>query len=344
MTATPPCFLTETYRNRTHQSHALPMRQLFLPLGLILAAFFALTLPQAGVVFADHSGIKLTILIIFLVSGYQTGTTGTPLNKGLLRIFLTAATVSLLLAPLLGLALGSLLDLPPSLVIGLLIICAVPPTLSSGIVITGISRGNTVLALMLTISLNLIGTLTLPTILHLCLKASGPVTIDQWALLTKMLLLVLLPFVIGKTLRIILNKILNKQRISPNWSYVNSSCVILAVYISLAVSRQEFFRTDGGQYLAVVFSVSLIHFLLLAMNNLAGKLLKLNAEDSKALLFVASQKTLPVSLAVLAGLRQDTGNAVIVCLLFHFIQLLIDSALASRFRQQESRHRYTGRI
>ncbi|MGB5687238.1 MAG: bile acid:sodium symporter [Candidatus Electrothrix sp.] len=314
------------------------MRQLFLPLGLILAAIFALTLPQAGVIFADHSGIKLTIIIIFLVSGYQTGTAGIPLNKSLFHIFLTAAAVSLLLAPLLGLVIGSVFDLSPSLVIGLIIICAVPPTLSSGIVITGISRGNTVLALMLTISLNLIGTLTLPTILHLCLKASGPVIIDQWALFIKMLFLVLLPFIIGKILRVISNNLLNKQRISPNWSYVNSSCVILAVYISLAVSRQEFFRTDAGQYLAVLFSVSLVHFLLLGVNTQAAKLLKLNAKDGKALLFVASQKTLPVSLAVLAGLHQDTGNAVIVCLLFHFVQLLVDSALASRFRQQSQQN------
>jgi sodium/bile acid cotransporter 7 len=313
------------------------MRQLFLPLGLILAAIFALTLPQAGVVLADHSGIKLTIIIIFLVSGYQTGTAEIPLNKGLFHIFLTAAAVSLLLAPLLGLAVGSLLALPPSLVIGLLIICAVPPTLSSGIVITGISRGNTVLALMLTISLNLTGILTLPIILQLCLKASGPVTLDQWALFTKMLLLVLLPFVLGKSLRIMVQK----QRISPNWSYVNSSCVILAVYISLAVSRQEFFRTDAGQYLAVLFSVSLVHLLLLGINSQAANLLKLNSEDSKTLLFVASQKTLPVSLAVLTGLHHDTGNAVIVCLLFHFVQLLIDSVLASRFRIRDSPEKKT---
>ncbi|RWX46656.1 solute carrier family 10 (sodium/bile acid cotransporter), member 7 [Candidatus Electrothrix aarhusensis] len=304
------------------------MRQYFLPAGLILAAIFALTLPNSGIFLAGHSGIKLTIIIIFLVSGYQTNIAGTPLNKVLLYVFLTAAAVSLLLAPLLGLAIGNLLALPSSLLIGLLIICAVPPTLSSGIVITGVSGGNMVLALMLTISLNLTGILTLPTVLHLCLKASGPVTLDQWALFTKMLLLVLLPFVLGKFLRIMVKK----QQVSPNWSYVNSSCVILAVYISLAISRQEFFRTNAGQYLAVLFSVSLVHLLLLGINSQAAKLLKLNTEDSKALLFVASQKTLPVSLAVLAGLRQDTGNAVIVCLLFHFVQLLIDSVLASRFR------------
>ncbi|MCI5188382.1 MAG: bile acid:sodium symporter [Candidatus Electrothrix sp. AS4_5] len=304
------------------------MRQHFLPVGLIIAAIFALTIPQAGIVLANYNGVKLTIIIIFLVSGYQSGTTGVPLNKGFLHIFLTAAIISLVLAPILGLAIGSLLALSPALLIGLLIICTVPPTLSSGIVITGVSGGNTVLALLLTISLNLLGILTLPPILHLCLKAGGPVALDQWSLFSTMVLLVLLPFMLGKTLR----TVLKKQKVSANWSYVNSSCVIIAVYISLAVSRQKFFQTNTGQYVAVFLSVSLVHVLLLALNHQAAKWLELTLEDSKALLFVASQKTLPVSLAVLAGLGQDTGNAVIVCLLFHFTQLFIDSVVASRLR------------
>ena len=309
------------------------MRQVFLPLGLVLAAVFALILPGAGVILAEHNGIRFSIVTIFLVSGYQTGAAGIPLNRSLLHIFLVAAAISLLLAPLLGLALGTLLALPSSLLIGLLIICAVPPTLSSGVVITGISGGNTVLALMLTIGLNLTGILTLPIVLSLCLKAGGPVSIDRWALFIKMLLLVLLPFVVGRLLR----TIQKKQKVSPNWSYVNSGCVILTVYISLAASRQEFFRTDSGQYLTTLFSVSLVHFLLLGINSRVGKLLNLTVRDSKALLFVASQKTLPVSLAVLAGLDQDTGNAVIVCLLFHFVQLFSDSILASRLRLREER-------
>ncbi|MCI5142397.1 MAG: bile acid:sodium symporter [Candidatus Electrothrix sp. ATG1] len=307
------------------------MRQIFLPIGLVLAALFALLLPQAGIMLAVNNGIKCSIFTIFLVSGYQTGVAGTSLDRNLIHIFLTAAAISLFLAPLLGLGLGILLRLPPYLVIGLLIICAVPPTLSSGVVITGISGGNTVLALMLTIGLNLTGILTVPVVLHFCIKASGPISIDRWALFIKMLLLVLFPFVIGRLLR----TLQQKQQVSPNWSYVNSSCVILTVYISLAASRQEFFRTDSGQYLITLISVSLAHFLLLAINCQAGKLLKLNQENSKALLFVASQKTLPVSLAVLASLRQETGNAVIVCLLFHFVQLFGDSILASRLRFQD---------
>ncbi|MCI5132603.1 MAG: bile acid:sodium symporter, partial [Candidatus Electrothrix sp. EH2] len=157
------------------------MRRYFLPSGLFLAAIFALLLPQAGVLLAELGGINIVILVIFLVSGYQSGTAGIPLNRGVLHVFLSAAVISLLLAPLLGLAIGTLFALPPFLLNGLLIICAVPPTLSSGIVITGISGGNTVLALMLTVSLNLSGILTIPVILDFCLKAGGTVTIDQRA-------------------------------------------------------------------------------------------------------------------------------------------------------------------
>ena len=112
-------------------------------------------------------------------------------------------------------------------------------TLSSGVVITGISRGNTVLALFLTVSLNILGIFTMPFTLDLCLRAAGSVDIDQLALLVKLLCFVLLPFAIGKSVR----TISRKSRVSPNWNYVNSSRIILAVYSSLAVSKSAFART-----------------------------------------------------------------------------------------------------
>lgn len=308
------------------------MRQIFLPAGLLLAALAAFVLPGAGLLIAQYIGVKLFILTIFLVSGYQTGTKGISLDKGLVRIIASAAAVSLLLAPLLGLALSRLISLPQSLLIGLLVICSVPPTLSSGIVITEVSKGNTVLALVLTISLNLLGIFTLPFMLDLCLSASGPVTVDRLALLLKMLLLVLLPFAVGRGIR----SLLGKQQVSPHWSYLNSSCVILVVYSSLAASRGEFSGISVQEYALILFSVAFIHLLLLAVNSLSARLLGLARPERKALILVASQKTFPVSLAVLTGLGQGTGNAVIVCLMFHFFQLLNDSLLASYLRGRSS--------
>jgi sodium/bile acid cotransporter 7 len=208
---------------------------------------------------------------------------------------------------------------------GLIIISAVPPTLSSGIVITEVSQGNTIVALFLTVSLNLLGIFTLPFMLDFCLKAVGPVDIDQNALLIKMLFFVLLPFIIGKLIR----NTLIVQDVSPNWSYVNSSCVILVVYAALSVSKDVFTNLDATEYAVIFTAVTLLHMLLLVINTVAGRLLNLPVGDQKSLLFVASQKTLPISIAVLTNIKYDTGSAIIVCIMFHFAQLFLDSILAA---------------
>jgi solute carrier family 10 (sodium/bile acid cotransporter), member 7 len=306
------------------------MKQLFLPLGLTLAVIFALTLPAGGTFISDHYGLKALVFIIFLVSGYQTGSKGLALDKKLAALFLVAALISLVLAPLLGLIVSRVLTLPFHLAMGLIIISTVPPTISSGVVITEVSHGNSVLALFLTISLNLLGIFTMPFILDLCLKAAGPVDINQIALLLKMLFLVLLPFAIGKAIR----NLRSRQRILPLWSYINSSCVILIVYSSLATSKAAFTELTLSDYMTILAGVACVHLLLLAVSAQSGKILELSTADFKAMLFVTSQKTLAIALAVLTSVTFDTGNAIIVCLMFHFFQLFVDSFLASAIQKR----------
>ncbi len=307
------------------------MKQFFLPLGLILAIIVAILLPAGGIFISENNGLKILVFIIFLVSGYQAGTKGLSLDRRLFSIFLTVAFIALILSPLLALAVISVINIPQTLAMGLIITMAVPPTLSSGIVITEVSRGNAVLALFLTVSLNLLGIFILPFMLDICLKATGPVDIDQMALLAKMLFFVLLPFAIGRLTR----SLCKKSRISPNWSYVNSSCVILVVYSSLAVSKGSFAGISATEYTMILTVVALLHILLLLINGQAGRMLRLSQADRKALVFVASQKTLPISLAVLANIKFDTGNALIVCLIFHFFQLFLDSFLAGYWRRKQ---------
>ena len=306
------------------------MKQFFLPFGLTLATLTGFFLPAGGVLLSNNNGLRIIVFIIFLISGYQTGSKGLTLNKKLFTIFFTAACISLLLAPLLGLAVSIILQLPLHLAMGLIIISTVPPTISSGVVITEVSRGNGVLALFLTISLNLLGIFSMPFVLDLCLNAAGPIDIDQNALLLKMLFFVLLPFIIGKLFR----NLRRKQQVSGVWSYVNSSCVILIVYASIATSKSAFNGLTLQDYLLIFTGVVSVHCLLLAINALAGKALQLSSADNKALLFVTSQKTMALALAVLASLTFDTGNAIIVCLMFHFFQLFIDSFLASAMQKK----------
>ncbi len=306
------------------------IKQIFLPVGLIVAVIAALLLPTGGLFISDHSGPKIIVFIIFLVSGYQTYSNGLTLNKRLFVLLVTCSCISLLLGPFLGVLVSKALNLSLPLAIGLIIISAAPPTISSGVVITEVSKGNTVLALFLTIAINLIGTVTVPFVLAISLQAAGSVDIDQTALLLKMLYLVLLPFVIGKTIR----NVSATKKVSPLWSYINSSCVILIVYSSVSSSHDTLLRLTVTDYSLIFIAVTLVHILLLTINFLTGKRLKPNVADNKAMLFVTSQKTLAVALAVLANINFETGSAIIVCLAFHFFQLFVDSALASFLQEK----------
>jgi len=310
------------------------MKQLFLPLGLIVSVLLAITFPAGGVLIDENNGFRIIVFIIFLVSGYQTGGSGGGITPGrsLFTLLGTATIISLLLGPVLGLLVSKIFHLPLSLAIGLLIISSAPPTVSSGVVITETSGGNAVLALFLTIALNLLGIFTMPFILDLCLHAVGSTDIDQAALLVKMLLLVLFPFIIGKSIR----NVRQKEHVSALWSYFNSSAVILIVYSSISSASGSFSMLKAGDYAQIFACSAIVHILLLLLNAQAGKALHLSSADSKALLFVNSQKTLSIALAVLATLRIDTGNAIVVCLIFHFLQLFIDSFLAAALIKKTS--------
>ena len=306
------------------------MKQLFLPLGLIVAGITGFFLPTGGIFIADNNGLKVVIVMIFLVSGYQTGPKALNADTTLLKLFFIAATISLLVAPFLGLLLSSLLNLPLHLTMGLVIMCSVPPTISSGVVITEASRGNATLALFLTISLNLLGIFSMPFVLDYCLKAAGPIDIDQIALLFKMLFLVLLPFIIGKMIR----TVLSKKNVSPLWSYLNSSCVIIIAYASFSSSKSAMAGLTLFDFVTILAAVASVHILLLIICSYASKVLQLPSKDKKAMLFVTSQKTLALALAVLASINYDTGNAILVCLMFHFFQLFLDSFLASLMQRR----------
>ncbi len=306
------------------------LQKLYLPTGLLAALFCALQLPAPGIFLAAHHGVQLFIFIIFLVSGYQTDNRGVQLNKKLLQLFTVAALISLVLGPLLGVILVQLLHLTPAIAAGLIIMSTMPPTISSGIVITVISGGNALLALFLTISLNLLAILTIPFTLSLCLQAAGQITIDRKALLLTMVILVLAPFLLGRIIR----KINKTKSASRLWNSVNSSCVILVVYASLAMTAKTLGRMGWEEYVLIAALAVFIHLFLFGVSFLSGIKLGLTNSDNKALCFVTSQKTLSVALAVIAGISIDTGSAIIACLIFHFLQIFTDSFFAARWQSR----------
>lgn len=298
----------------------------FLPIGLLLAFLAAWFVPQPGAALQQMGLIPWMVVTIFLINGYQTVLSQMPLAGKLWTTALVAILINLLISPFLGLAAASLLTLPSAAAIGLIITATVPSTLSSGIVLTQLANGDGLKALFLTILLNLLGVFTIPFMLPVVLGNVGTLDLSPWPLLKQLLIIVLLPFVLGMLGRRIL-------QFSPrHWliRFLPSSCVIITVWMSVSASSDTLREISLSLIGAIIVASLLLHGALLLLCLGSRRLYQPERGEWIALLFTASQKTLPVAIGVLAALNQPIGVALVACILFHFMQLLVDSMLAAR--------------
>jgi sodium/bile acid cotransporter 7 len=311
----------------------------YLPSGLILATVAGLGVPApgaaaGGVRLGPVGLVQLLVVAIFLVSGYSIRPGALRFGPKVLKVLGVAALVSLVGAPLVALGAGRALPLEAGVVLGLTAMACVPPTLSSCVVITAQAGGNAALALLLNVTLNLAGVFVLPFTLGACLGSAASVDVDRWALLLKIGMLVMLPLAAGMGLRALL-----KGRRHGLVSYIPSTAVILTVWMT--VSRHRGAVLDAGP-LSVVGIAALVigvHVVLMGLARGGWAALGLERADGLALVFVSSQKTLPLALTVLLMLPERVvgaglGLAVLTCVLFHFCQVFGDSVLAAHLARR----------
>jgi solute carrier family 10 (sodium/bile acid cotransporter), member 7 len=286
--------------------------------------------PQYGGTLEQLGLIKWMVITIFLVNGYQTHLHQMSGLQGMLITALLAVLINLLISPFIGLALVSSQVLPPGAALGLIVMATVPATLSSGIVMTVIAGGDGFKALVLTVLLNLLGVFTIPFLLQLTLEHIGILSLSPWSLLRQLILIVLLPFIIGMTSKRMI-------RIPPRHivlRYLPSTCVIATVWMSVSASGETLKELNPSLLALIALNAACLHAVLILLCWLSRLLYRPQREEWLALLFTASQKTLPVAVGALTLLHQPAGLALVACILFHFIQLFADSLLASRLARR----------
>ncbi len=302
----------------------MSFKKLFLPVGLVVALIAAVVLPAPGIWMSENSMIPVYIITIFLVSGWCLNLKATMFNRQFAAAFGTCIVISLLIGPFVGLGVGKIFGLDSAFALGLTVMSSVPVTLSSATVITEVCGGNGVWALVMTIGLNITGIFTVPFMLKFCLKDAEGIDISAWKLLLKLLLLVLLPFAVGYIARRLAHW---KTHIIVK--YLPSTCVILTVYAAFAVSSGKLSGISYKQYPVLLGGVLAVHIILMLLAVCGGYGLKLNTPERKALMYVTSEKTLPIALSVISIIGIQAGMSLIPCLLFHFAQLIFDSCLAA---------------
>jgi len=301
-------------------------KTLFLPLGLCLAIMSSLLMPSFGKWVSNQNCYSYLVSIIFLLNGFDFKTKDWSFTKDkLLKVFYFSF-ISLAVAPALAYFIANVFQLSFGWMLGFYVMACVPTTLSSGIVITSEAKGDKNTAVILTLVMSFLGVFILPFSLGFLLQNNESLSIQPISMMYDLCCTVLLPFLLG----LVIKKVLKTSYTVGN--YIPSSIVILVVYSSASKSNQILLETTLSSFLLISIASMCLHFSLMVLIHASNKIFKTSRTESIAYLICGSQKTLPISIAVLSTFNNTTSDALIMCITLHFIQLIFDSFLATKLK------------
>ncbi|MFH2220407.1 MAG: bile acid:sodium symporter [Pseudomonadota bacterium] len=304
--------------------------------GLLLV--FAITVADAtetvsgvGKWLKVHQGPETVIVLVFFVSGLILN--AWQIKAGLMDLkgILLAQGLIFLVAPTIAAFIG-LLPMGPGITIGLFLVAAMPTTLSSGVVMTGAAGGNMAHALVITILANGLAVFTIPVTLSLLLSRFGgaaSVYIDKPAIMIKLVLLVLLPLCAGLMIKFCTKS--SMERFAPKLQMLTQFFILVIVWMAVSQARQAII--NGGGKIGIVFLlVFTFHGTLLSASGILTRFFGMGKGRRESVIFMGSQKTLPLSIILQVSLFPQYGLALVVCVMHHLVHLIMDGYLVGRLK------------
>lgn len=277
-------------------------------------------------------GPDIVIFSIFLISGLIIETE--QIRDGIkdARATLAALFVIAVVSPAAALAL-SFFSPAQGILIGLFIVSVMPTTLSSGIVMTGRAGGNMAHALCVTIFSNIVSIVSIPFVLSLLLpfaEQSKELSIDQGMIMLRLCFLVLLPLIAGLVVkRFALNGQVGGKRVLQN---INQVFVVLIVFMAASKVKNVLDGSSDG-FFRIVLYTAVFHLVLLSVSFALSKALRIRGSRNRSVIFMGSQKTLPLSVIVQMTYFPAFPTALLVCVVHHFVHLFIDGYLAVKLEK-----------
>ncbi|MCP4718761.1 MAG: bile acid:sodium symporter [Desulfobacteraceae bacterium] len=305
--------------------------------GLVLIFFSVIfdrtgNIALTGIFIKNHSGSSVMIVCIFLLSGMILDID--QIKSGLKDAKSTFAALLLIVvvSPFVA-AVMSFLPLETGIILGLFLVAVMPTTLSSGVVMTGNAGGNMAHALFVTIVSNCFAIVSIPLVLSILLamqQQSTELCIDQKAILIKLMTLVLLPLLTAILLKKMFLKITASQK--KIMGIINQCCVICIIFMSLS-GVKELLLSKGSSFFLIIPLVIVFHMCLLGFSCLVTWLFNIGKGKRESVIFMGSQKTLPLAVMLQMTYFSEYGTALLVCVVHHITHLMIDGYLAVKFKQ-----------
>ena len=278
---------------------------------------------------------RIVVSILFLLTGLTLPSERILRDLANPRLHITAQLFIFVVVPLYFLTaapiFGHLLD--GKLVIGIYALAVLPTSVSSCVVFTQNSGGNTVGAVFNASLANMVGVFLSPVLLSLILSTSGrALPIEQLlGTLRSLGLNMLAPIVLGNVVRIWVKPWVERER--KRISVISSSLILFMVFLAFARTAND---PSFGRYMAAfsgpIVYLAVSHLLLVGLAIGLGLLLKMRREDRVALIYVAPQKTLALGVPLLSIYFADQellGIVLLPIVFYHPFQILVAGLLRS---------------
>jgi len=318
----------------------LPKLDWFL-VGMLAAALLAWAAPGPGASggwLRPELTVKAGVALIFLLHGLLLSFAA--LRAGTLRwrVHLVVQGCTFLFFPLLGLALLPLLKgvFSQELLMGIFFVCALPSTVSSSVAMTAAAGGNVPVAVCNATLSSLIGVVLTPLWISVVTATTGQ-AIPLGEVIWDLMIWMVLPLAIGQVLRPVLGALAQRHKRKVNLA--DRLVVLLLVYTSFCESVQR--GVWSGQSLWALAGIALValglFFAAMVTVRLVCRWGGMSREDEIAAIFCGSKKTLAAGVPMaqlIFGATPALGLILLPIIVYHQLQLLVCSVLATRWARQ----------
>ena len=276
---------------------------------------------------------RVIVIVLFLITGFTLPSDRIRSDLAAPRLHLLIQIVIFVVAPALFLTARLFFAdaMDGQLLIGIYALAVLPTTVSSCVVFTQSTGGNTVAAIFNAAFANTIGIILSPLLLSLLISSAGRVLpVGQLlSTLQSLALNMLLPIAMGQVVRIFFRSFADRHR--KKFGVASNSLILLVVLLAFA-------RTAANPHLggyarelpwALVY-LAAVHLVLVGIALAAGKLLRLSVPDRITAMFVAPQKTLALGaplLTIYFSGQEILGIALLPLVFYHPFQLFVAGLL-----------------
>lgn len=277
------------------------------------------------------------IALLFFLHGAKLSREAIVAGLTHVRLHGFVVVATFVLFPIVGLLLSPISSryLPFDLARGLLLLCALPATVTSAIAFTSIARGNVPAAICSSSASTLLGLVLTPILARLLLGARGGPSFDAGRVLS-LVGQILVPFVVGHLLRARLAPFLAKH--GKAIGITDRGSILLVVYgaFSASVTEGLWKKTSPIALLVLGALCLVILVVVLLTTTFASRACGFSKEDEITAVFCGSKKSLASGIAMARVLfpAAAMGAMVLPLMVFHQLQLMVCAALAARYARR----------